>query len=125
MVSKKHIILTSENDVNEFLASRPNPDQEFKWICPECGKVNNEIHFSHETKCECKKYAFPRVGLPVKGGMMSLKDAIIGQRVKEIEHEVSEYKSEISGYEEEINVREEWIYTLQKELKSLMTALKE
>lgn len=118
--TKNNIYLSSSDEVTNFLLTRPNPDQEIVWVCPKCGVKNSEAHFCRATVCECGKFQFPRLTLPIRGdSKTTLLEAVSRDRLLQIENEISEYKSEIRNFEGEINEREEWIYELKKERNTL------
>jgi hypothetical protein len=118
-VVKRNIILSSRDQVNEFLCNYPDPDETIIWVCPNCGIKNNDNHFCRETRCECKKFMFPRIVLPIKGDGKTIKDILFTNKLKEISNSISQYQNEILDFEGEIEEREEWIYDLIKESKML------
>lgn len=115
------ITLTSREQVLAFLATRPDPDEEIKWTCPECHSVNCGAYHSHITRCgSCGKGHFPAIPLPIVGdAKISVKRAFMEDRLTHIADNIEGAKDRIREAEDEIEDQQCYIRYLEAERDKL------
>jgi hypothetical protein len=119
------IILTTRQQVLDFLKTRPDPDEVISWTCPECAAVNIGTYHSHVARCgSCGRGHFPAIPCPIVGdAKTSVRRAFANDRLSQIERNIEDAKQEIRNLESQMDDNEQYIRELKKERNDIRYAL--
>lgn len=113
------ILITSRQQVIDFLKARSVEDTEIKWKCPRCGTVNLGAYYSHGSPCGgCDNFVFPRLNL--KQILRDNEEASeIAKQIKTYFGKIMHQKEIIEDLRCDLRDEERRLDDLRDELKSL------
>lgn len=120
-------VLRSRGDVEEFLSTRPDADQQIIWTCPSCHARNHTTYHSRSVRCaSCDRGRFPAICLPIHGDEKStVRNAFYRDTILQIRKDVEEARKKIASREEEIEDLQKYIREREMERIRYENALHE
>ena len=122
-----NIVLTTRSQVSSFLSTRPDPDTDLHWGCPECHVLNKFTYHSYAVHCSTPGCAgiFMPISLPIVGNPdETLQRTFMKKQLKEINEEMEELKHENRRLQCEMDWNEERVGVLEGERKEIKEGLK-